>query len=222
MNDCEQLRELIPAYSIGATDADETRLVEDGLKRCPELVAELNYYADISDKISDSIPMMPVPTHLLGDLLMSAKKSRPKPVYHLSWAKLAVASLLLLLVLSNIYWITRLNTATIHEIDLQTAVNGEVTRANGHVIWSQQSGDAILIVSDFPILPNHQVYQAWVRRDADIISLGIFSVNDDGAGTLIFASDVLSHPFDTLGVTIEPLGGSHAPTSSPVVRWQSS
>ncbi|MBZ0317449.1 MAG: hypothetical protein K8L91_13595, partial [Anaerolineae bacterium] len=38
---CDTLRELLPAYSIGATDEAETRLVESLLDECPEVAAEL-------------------------------------------------------------------------------------------------------------------------------------------------------------------------------------
>jgi len=41
---CEELLALIPAYAIGATDPEETRLVEAHLTACPELAAELKAF----------------------------------------------------------------------------------------------------------------------------------------------------------------------------------
>ncbi len=220
MNDCEQLSELIPAYSIGATDEDETRQVEDGLKRCPELVVELNRYTEMTDLFAHTLPPMTPPAEMLGELLMNAKKLRPKRVYRIGWAGAAVASLILILAVSNIYWFTRLNTETIREINFQTAVNGEETNAKCRLILSKTSNDAVLIASNFPILTDDKAYQAWVHRDGSIISLGIFRVDENGNGALAFTSDTLNQSFDSLGVTIEPVGGSPAPTSQPVVRWQ--
>lgn len=48
--DCDALRELLPAYSIGATDPDETKLVEAWLPYCPEAAAELTDYLVLADE----------------------------------------------------------------------------------------------------------------------------------------------------------------------------
>jgi anti-sigma-K factor RskA len=220
MNDCEQLSELIPAYSIGATDEDETRQVEDGLKRCPELVMELNRYTEMTDLFAHTLPPMTPPAEMLGELLINAKKLRPKRIYRIGWAGAAVACLMLILVVSNIYWFTRLNTETVREINFQTALNGEESNAKCRVIWSKKSNDAVLIASNFPLIADDEAYQAWVHRDGSIISLGVFRVDENGNGALTFIADALDQPFDTLGVTIEPVGGSPAPTTPPVMRWQ--
>jgi len=41
---CDEIRELLAAYSMGATDPEETALVERHLPDCPEAVAELAEY----------------------------------------------------------------------------------------------------------------------------------------------------------------------------------
>ncbi len=45
---CERLRELIPAYSLGATDAEETEFVKVHLADCPEAAAELAEYTRLA------------------------------------------------------------------------------------------------------------------------------------------------------------------------------
>jgi hypothetical protein len=55
--DCHRLRELIPAYAIGATDPDETAFVEAGLPDCPEAAAELTDYLMLSDELLYIVPM---------------------------------------------------------------------------------------------------------------------------------------------------------------------
>ncbi len=54
--DCEQLRDLIPAYSVGATDPDETRLVESMLEECPEAAIELSDYLVLAEEFLYLVP----------------------------------------------------------------------------------------------------------------------------------------------------------------------
>ncbi|GAB4517969.1 MAG: hypothetical protein OHK0046_25140 [Anaerolineae bacterium] len=49
--------DLIPAYSMGATDADETRLVESMLDDCPEARLELEQYQALAAGMLHIIPM---------------------------------------------------------------------------------------------------------------------------------------------------------------------
>ncbi|MBC7871955.1 MAG: anti-sigma factor [Chitinophagaceae bacterium] len=53
---CEQLRELIPAYSIGATDPQETAFVESMLEYCPDAAAELTDYLVLADEFLYIVP----------------------------------------------------------------------------------------------------------------------------------------------------------------------
>lgn len=68
--DCEAVHRLIPAYSLEATDAEETRLVEIHLKNCPEAAAELKEYQALAHKMLYSAPPMQAPAYL-GDQLMA-------------------------------------------------------------------------------------------------------------------------------------------------------
>src|SRR5262245_31958404 len=68
-DDCEVLRELLPAYSLGATDPDETRLVESLLEKCPDAASELADYKMLAEKMLFSAPPAKPPTHLKGKLL---------------------------------------------------------------------------------------------------------------------------------------------------------
>jgi anti-sigma factor RsiW len=54
--DCDQLRELLPAYSVGATDSAETRFVEAALPGCPEVAAELGDYVRASQALYGRVP----------------------------------------------------------------------------------------------------------------------------------------------------------------------
>lgn len=226
--DCEHLRELIPAYCINATDPEETRQIQDALTRCPDLVDEIARFRAVDDALLNAAPQVAPPSELLGSLMRAARETSPvrpamtvvrpgRPVRR--WIA-AAAALALFVVLNNVYWISRLEAERAREIHLPTAVNGEPTGATARVIWSSTTGEAVLIADNFPNLSEDTNYQAWMRRGDTVISLGVFVVDENGVGTLTFTAENLDTPFDVMGVTTEPRGGSPAPTSPPVVRWQ--
>jgi anti-sigma-K factor RskA len=69
--DCDTLKALIPAYSVGATDPEETALVEQLLPLCPEGQAELDEYLALSQAMHYTVPLAQPPAHL-HDKLMAA------------------------------------------------------------------------------------------------------------------------------------------------------
>jgi anti-sigma-K factor RskA len=75
--DCETLRALIPAYSVGATDPEETALVERLLPECPEAAAELAEYAALTDALAYTVPRVPPPEHLHDRLMAAVNAPRP-------------------------------------------------------------------------------------------------------------------------------------------------
>lgn len=75
-SDCDTLRELLPAYSIGATDAAETQLVESLLAVCPEVTNDLQDFMQLSEAMAYTAPPMQPPANL-HDKLMAAVAQRP-------------------------------------------------------------------------------------------------------------------------------------------------
>lgn len=103
---------------------------------------------------------------------------------------------------------------------LPAAANGQGAGANALVIWAPSLHQGMLMAEKFPALAEGKTFQAWVTRGEEITSLGTFRINAEGAGYLVLPADVLDAPFDALGVTMEPAGGSERPTSKPVVRLE--
>ncbi len=115
--DCESLQALLPAYSIGATTENETRLVKTLLPLCPDVAAELPEYVALSEAILQTVPPA-IPPATLHDKLMTltantaapgtlvSQTAQPKPravPLNRFWMS-AAAALLVLLFLSNTYW----------------------------------------------------------------------------------------------------------------------
>lgn len=71
---CDELRDLLPAYSVGATTPEESARVEALLMECPEIAAELPDYAALMAEMT--LLVEPVqPPAALHDKLMAAVRA---------------------------------------------------------------------------------------------------------------------------------------------------
>jgi anti-sigma-K factor RskA len=84
------------------------------------------------------------------------------------------------------------------------------------VIWDVRTGTATLYSEDLPPIDADQSYQLWLQRGDERISAGVFQQDADGRGVLVFDPPAPLGTYTGMGITPEPLGGSPAPTSSPV------
>lgn len=87
----------------------------------------------------------------------------------------------------------------------------------GTIVMSRSQGQAIFVASDLPDLPSDKVYEAWAIKGSDApVPAGTFS--PDGTPALVqLPAD--SFAADTMAITVEPDGGSDAPTSDAVVTF---
>ncbi len=162
-------------------------------------------------------------------------------VFKVGMPVIAVASLIAALVLG--VWATSLNTEVTRlqqettilrqqltaqrEVIAQIAapqvqamsINGTPVQpqAHGQLIADPHKNIAVLIVSNLGALPPGKVYQFWLIRGKVPISAGIFNVDEQGRGLLAVQSTEAIGSFDTIGVSIEPDGGSLQPTGDIVM-----
>jgi len=87
------------------------------------------------------------------------------------------------------------------------------------LVWSNTLGIAAILVDDLPELPSDQDYQLWYINAAGPQPAGTF--DSSGTGTVWRVLDGTMHVGDAVGVTVEPAGGSKAPTTDPIVGFQS-
>ncbi|SDS54962.1 anti-sigma factor [Agrococcus carbonis] len=100
------------------------------------------------------------------------------------------------------------------------AQRSEIELADGGtatVIWSQQRAQTVLLFDGLPAAPSGSTYQAWYIDAAGPRSAGTFEAA--GASTAV----LLEGRWDAgvaVGVTVEPEGGSEAPTTEPFLVVQ--
>lgn len=268
-DDCETLRALLPAYSVGATDSEETLLVEKLLPLCPEVAAELDTYLHINDALLYTAPIVEPPSHLRAALMaatqstaVSAPEPKVAPVAAASktaytpsfWetvqqllsgrpvrlATALAAISLLLLVGSNLYWLGQVSSLREREREILSLVDEQsqmlasfgqrgtnrvelasteagVTSSQAVVYWRPDSDVNLFTTNGLPSLTAGRTYELWLIRGEVAVGVGLFQVNSDGSGALVFNSDTPVGEFDAIGVTEEPEGGSEAPTSDPIL-----
>ncbi|MFN8493236.1 MAG: anti-sigma factor [Caldilineaceae bacterium] len=115
---CAEVERLVPAYGLGATDAEETAFIQAHLARCPDAANELTAYTELADALLYSAPVVQAPAHLANRLQMAIRQSAPAPEpttswwgrwqlalsrWHWSYNQLAATAVILLLLVLNFY-----------------------------------------------------------------------------------------------------------------------
>ncbi len=98
--------------------------------------------------------------------------------------------------------------------DVQRASVGLEPGGSAVLVWSSSLASAALVVEGLAPLPRDRVYQLWFITEAGARSAGTFTT--DGSATWRVLDGAI-RPGDVVGVSVEPVGGSAAPTTDPVI-----
>lgn len=250
---CDELRELIPAYVAGGIDAREKAQIEASLERCPEAAAELREYIQMTGALLlEPAPVAP-PAHLHDQIMRAARGPVTKPLTRTQplrpvaapaprrlpaariWASLAAAALLLLVV-TNIFWLAQVNELRDLNADVANLLSeerlvlaslgvGQSQRVQlratdgavaATVLWSPLIERALLYTDQLPPLAPDRAYQLWTIGAEGPLSAGVFQLDDQGIGVLVFTPREALSDYDAIAISSEPASGSPAPTTDPV------
>lgn len=108
-----------------------------------------------------------------------------------------------------------LNTPGVRVLAARSSIGGAATAVK---VPGQKK--VILLTKDLPVLPAGKVYQVWligvkVHGVQHIRSAGLLAHVPAGGTAFLLASGVLKG--DTIGITVEPAGGTAQPTMNPFV-----
>ena len=90
-------------------------------------------------------------------------------------------------------------------------------RAGGRVVWSAQKKRALLMASGLAPAPAGKVYEVWVIAGAAPVPSGLFHVDPTGRATVDLPWLAETESVKTFAVTVEPEGGTPAPTGAMVL-----
>lgn len=103
--------------------------------------------------------------------------------------------------------------------DSQRLVSTVTGGATATFVWSQELSTSAVIFDGLEQLSADQVYELWYIDSAGARPAGLMDVSENGTTWRVLDGEMA--PGDVVGVTIEPKGGSHAPTTEPIVVFES-
>jgi len=230
----------IPAYAIGALDVDDIAALEAHLKTCASCQTELAAYRAVSASLLTATPPKQPSAELrkrLQSRLPSAQKPA-RPRFAWSFGQLAVGMALVLLLALNTYSILQMRSLQLAQTQLtrqyrtgQTLISMlsyptterlaiSADSVVGSLLLDKDRNIVALIVWNMPQLQEDKTYQIWlIDPQGERVSAGIFRPESGQAYTtqIAFPEQNLSS-FVGIGVTVEPAGGSAAPTGERVFK----
>lgn len=226
--------DVLPAFVLGILTDDETNQVAEHLAGCTICQAELTRLQQVADDLPLAL-VQTVPPARVKDSLMSAIHAR-QPAFVPSaqpttWQKLVSffrmplpalgLALVVFLALGNLLLLRQLNLANqqartpMRMVALANTQNSPT--AMGTLVINQRGDYGTLVVDKLAALDTSQQYQIWLLSGGKRTSGGVFSVNPDGYASLEIMAPKPLVQYDSVGITVEPFGGSPAPTGFKVL-----
>jgi len=221
------------AYAVDALDDLERARFEAHLDICHDCRVEVAGLREAASTLTDATTAIP-PAELRERVLAGIATVRPLPplaptgprapgrASRRRWFPvLAVAAALALIAGLGAVWQPwqdepeRVLTAAERVIGAPDAesVSLEVSGADATVYRSKSRGQAVLVATGMPPAPDDKVYELWLRDESGHLEpAGLMPEGSDH--TVLLKGNAADST--GVGITIEPVGGSKVPTSSPI------
>lgn len=226
--------DLLPDYILDAlTDEEASRVIEH-LSICPSCKEELLRLQQVADDLPLALSQATPPAALKGKLLdeIRARQKKTAAAYLPTfWQRLMLflrqsapawsLALVVVLAIGNLLLVNRINQLS-NQSDtpmqvIALAHTDASPQAVGTLIVNQKGDYGTLVVDKLAALAASQQYQVWLIQDGKRTSGGVFSVNTDGYASLEILAPQSLVQYDSIGITIEPFGGSPGPTGAKVM-----
>jgi anti-sigma-K factor RskA len=228
------LHSFVGAYALDALDDDERVAFEDHLNICAECANEVESLQAAATELSHMSAVAP-PPELRANLLAGIKHIRPLPpvvdnvialrrarVGRSVWQGLAVACALIAIFLGT--WgyqqhrdASRASAVSYAQFDAvlrapdARTTSRDLGQGSATVVYSKSTGKVALVGHGIASPGADKVYQLWMITDGQpAVSGGTFSPDAQGNVRIAAAGDV-QHT-GSMGISIEPSGGSPQPT----------
>lgn len=178
-------------YALDALDAGERARFERHLRRCATCPAEVRGFADVAASLGLAAAATPPPA-LKGRVLAD--------VAAFDAARSADAEIAAVL-----------SAADARVASAATSAGGTAT-----VVASRRDGSVVFTSTGLPVLPPSSVYELWFIGSAGVRPAGLMPSPDPAAAAVLVLASGLAAD-DAIGVTVEPAGGTDAPTTTPIV-----
>jgi anti-sigma-K factor RskA len=223
----------IPAYVLGALNAERLHQVDVHIAGCSECRNEMASYQMVAGNLSYLLPQRDLPPGLRSSILQKVshvENEKPMPIKERIsrwfsplaspvWGGISLV-LIFFLAIGNIFFFqqSRLTKESPSDFSIVSlAGQKNAPAASGVIVMSGDGNFGTLVVDNLPVLDSTKQYQLWLIKEGKRTSGGVFSVLDTGYGVLVVKSQQPLSMYDTFGVTVEPAGGSSGPTGDKVL-----
>ena len=208
---CDEVRELLPAYVLGALDPEDLEAVEEHLRagnEHDEELVELRATVFALDRFAEE------PDASLEEARpQGLRVARPSRFSRPAFWQMAVAAAVLIAVFGAGWLANGLVGGDKQDVSiLVQAPDGSYV-----VLESADSSDSVTVTMEgFARLPEGQAYQVWAIREGRWLRIGVCNTDEEGWWKGDFAFSV--HPGEEIALTVEPTGGSDKPTTEPLLQ----
>lgn len=222
---CDEVRELLPAFALDALADDERLAVRDHLAGCTlheELLELRAAAAGLAALAAEIEPPAQLRARVLAAAAASSAVERRPSIAAFDPARgrrelpaqrallpYALAAAFAALAIALGVWGSNRGG----DPEVQTYIASDPSGAEARVLALRERGLVVLTVTHLPALDGARIYQVWAVRGAIAESLGTFNTGAGGNASL--AMDTVLRDGETLAITVEPAGGSPTPTSAP-------
>lgn len=241
MRTCEQFAELYELYALGALETADKSEIEEHLRTgCPACSSGIRSAAAFAGVLATMPEQVQPPSRLRRRVLASVGIGQSSRGWIAACAALSVA------LAAAVVWLGRENrdrdialAEARDEIrhsaaDLAAAQSalqflgepatrqvvfgqGKPQPPRGSVFVNPQRG-VLLIASNLPPAPSGKTYELWlIPRKGAPQPAGLFQSNPQGSAMYLRPGAVDMAATGAVAVTLEPAGGSNAPTATPVI-----
>ncbi len=232
-----EMDELYELFVLGVLERDQTNEIEQHLQdNCPYCQEKVREAGELMAALASVAEPVEPPKYLRNRVLASIAPVAPKP--NKNWlagllalgaacAALIVFCILLGNQVSNLH--SQLGTVVRERDELQAALKvlsrsetrtvqfGKVNQPQGRV-FVNRTGGLVFTASRLPQLPNNRTFELWlVPPQGAPRAAGLFQA--DANSDAVRVSSVQVDPVNTaaVAVSVEPEGGSPAPTTTPIL-----
>ena len=111
--------------------------------------------------------------------------------------------------------ISRISLPGVQAVDVLATTEG--SRAGGRLFADPEASSGVLFLWGLAPLSPEESYQVWLISGENPVSAGLLPTQDQGRSVHIFEASSSLKSFDSIGVSIEPLGGSDLPMGAIVL-----